>query len=79
MIVTNITNQSIAIFFTIFPKFNKGFHHSLYIIIICLSCSVVSVILWIFGEKNEDISNALILKKCDTNIDNNLETIDIKI
>ena len=67
MIVTNVTNQSVAIFFAIFPNLNHGIHHPLYIIIICLCCNLVSVVLWIFGEKNIPDSKNISDPKTDNN------------
>jgi hypothetical protein len=55
MILTNLTNQSVAIFFSIFPNFNNGLRAPIYITIPGLLFNIFSVILWIKGEKNEDI------------------------
>lgn len=53
MILTNVTNQSVAIFFTIFPRFNHGIQYALYITLPSLACNISSVFLWIKGEHNE--------------------------
>jgi hypothetical protein len=52
MILTNLTTQSVAIFFTIFPQLNNGLKYELHITLISLICNSISVILWITGEKN---------------------------
>ena len=52
MILTNITNQSVAIFFTIFPELNHGIQYPLAVTISSLVLNVLSVVLWIKGEKN---------------------------
>lgn len=65
MILTNLTNQSVAIFFEIFPNLNHGLKYSPYIVASSLILNVISVILWIKGEvKVEEINN--IDKKKDT-------------
>ena len=56
MILTNITNQSVAIFFTIFPSLNSGIRYPIYITLLSLVFNVTSVGLWIKGEHNEDVS-----------------------
>lgn len=56
MILTNLTNQSVAIFFTIFPKLNHGIKYSFGIIVISLLLNISSVILWIKGENNEKVN-----------------------
>jgi len=52
MILTNLTNQSVAIFFVIFPSLNNGIKHPVWIIMISLFFNIVSVCLWIRGEEN---------------------------
>ena len=52
MILTNITNQSVAIFFTIFPSLNSGIRYPIYITLLSLVFNVTSVGLWIKGEHN---------------------------
>jgi hypothetical protein len=47
MILTNLTNQSVAIFFSVFSSLNTGYKHPLYITIICLLLNCLSVCLWI--------------------------------
>ena len=51
MISTAAINPSVAVFFTVFKSLNPGMHFPLGIVISSLICSVMSVILWIFGEK----------------------------
>jgi hypothetical protein len=51
MILTNITNQSIALFFIIFPHLNKGIRFPLYITLSSLATSFISVVFWINAEK----------------------------
>ena len=55
MILTNLTNQSVAIFFSIFPHLNNGLRAPIYITIPSLCFNIISVILWINGEKNENV------------------------
>jgi len=55
MILTNLTNQSVALFFTIFPNFNNGIHVSPIFVTISLLFNIVAVILWIKGEVHEYI------------------------
>ncbi len=50
MILTNLTNQSVALFFTIFPQFNNGIHVSPVFVIISLLFNIIAVVLWIRGE-----------------------------
>jgi len=52
MILTNLTNQSVAIFFIIFPSLNTGIHYPVYIVIPTLILNCISVFLWIKGETN---------------------------
>jgi len=56
MILTNITNQSVALFFIIFPQFNHGIKYSLFITLSSLFTSLVSVLFWINAEKVIDDS-----------------------
>jgi len=52
-ILTNLTNQSVALFFVIFPSLNAGTKHSLIPTLFSIAFSVVSVIIWISkGEIN---------------------------
>jgi len=53
MILTNITNQSVAIFFSVFPNLNNGLKHPIYFTIPSLLFNIISVALWVCGEKNE--------------------------
>jgi len=50
MILTNLTNQSVAIFFSVFPSLNHGIHHATELIVISLTLNVISVFLWVKGE-----------------------------
>lgn len=50
MILTNLTNQSVALFFTIFPQFNDGIHVSPVFVVVSLIFNVGAVILWVKGE-----------------------------
>jgi len=50
MILTNLTNQSVAIFFEIFPSLNHGLKYSPYIVASSLILNIISVVLWIKGE-----------------------------
>ena len=50
MILTNVSNQIVALFFTIFPSLNSGIQYPLWIIIVSLLLNIISVILWIKGE-----------------------------
>lgn len=52
MILTNLTNQSVAIFFIIFPSLNTGIHYPIYIVLPTLLLNCISVFLWIKGETN---------------------------
>jgi hypothetical protein len=54
MILTNLTNQSVAIFFSIFSNLNNGIKAPLYITIPSLVLNIISVILWVPGEKNRE-------------------------
>src|SRR4029078_7535187 len=60
MILTNLTNQSVALFFTIFSNLNHGVHYPLSITILSMLCNIISVILWVKGESKE-------IKECDDN------------
>lgn len=59
MILTNITNQSVALFFIIFPQFNHGIKYPLFITLSSLGTSLVSVLFWINAEKiiDNDVSD----------------------
>lgn len=50
MILTNITNQSVALFFIIFPQFNNGIKYPLFITLSSLATSLISVLFWIKAE-----------------------------
>lgn len=54
MILTTIMNQSVAIFFTLFPSFNNGLAFPIKITLTSLVLSGISVFLWIKGERNYD-------------------------
>jgi hypothetical protein len=51
MILTNVTNQSVALFFIIFPQFNNGIKYPLFITLSSLAASLISVLFWINAEK----------------------------
>ena len=51
MILTNLTNQSIAIFYLIFPALNHGIKHKWYFAVPSLVCNIVSVVLWMKCEQ----------------------------
>lgn len=53
MIITNITSQSVALFFTIWPQFNTGLHYPLYITVLSIGCNVCSAIIWMKGETHD--------------------------
>jgi hypothetical protein len=59
MILTNLTNQSVAIFFIIFPYLNTGIHYPVYIVVPTLLLNCVSVFLWIKGEHNYNPENTI--------------------
>lgn len=50
MILTNLTNQSVALFFTIFPSLNHGAQYPLSITMLSMLCNIVSIILWVKAE-----------------------------
>lgn len=54
MILTNIINQSVALFFIIFPHLNHGIKYPLYITLSSMSTSIISVIFWMNAEKIVD-------------------------
>lgn len=54
MILTNLTNQSVALFFTIFPSLNHGARYPLSITMLSMLCNIVSIILWIKAEDQPD-------------------------
>ncbi|MBA3751167.1 MAG: hypothetical protein H0X03_09825 [Nitrosopumilus sp.] len=51
MILTNITNQSVALFFIIFPGLNHGLKYPLFITLSSLATSFISVLFWVNAEK----------------------------
>jgi drug/metabolite transporter (DMT)-like permease len=53
MISTSIVNPSTAIFYSVFPDLNPGLDYPLYIMIPALVASLLSVALWIKGERKE--------------------------
>lgn len=53
MIITNLTNQVVPLFFAIFPSLNNGVHPPIHIILICIAFNLVSVYLWVHSEKHE--------------------------
>jgi len=57
MILTNLTNQSVALFFTIFPHLNKGIRYPLSITMLSMFCNVMSIILWVKGEGHTTKNN----------------------
>lgn len=54
MIVSIAINPSVAIFFTIFSSLNPGFDFSWWIVVPSLVASVLSIALWMKGEKQEE-------------------------
>jgi len=52
MILTGLTNQSVILFFTIFPKLNTGIKYPIYISVFCIICNILSVIFWLKGESS---------------------------
>lgn len=50
MILTNLTNQSVALFFVFFPELNHGVKNSLFNTLISVICSCASVYFWFKGE-----------------------------
>jgi Na+/H+-translocating membrane pyrophosphatase len=56
MILTNLTNQSVAIFFIIFPNLNNGIQYPILITVCSLIINIISVLLWMKGERNKTIS-----------------------
>ncbi len=78
MILTNLTNQSVAIFFSIFPNLNSGIKYQLNILIPSLLCNILSVILWIKGEnKVHDSELPLIEEQISPKNDINNKSDDI--
>jgi uncharacterized membrane protein len=58
IITTLINNPIVLLFFLIFPSLNKGVEYPLYIVLICLFSSALSVTLWILGDSpSKEISN----------------------
>lgn len=84
LVLTNVTNQSVAIFFAIFPNLNKGLKYPLYITIPDLFINLIGVVLWIKGEKKEDMQrhpsleaiNVQIQQDYETNTENKLVKLD---
>jgi hypothetical protein len=75
MILTNLTNQSVAIFFSVFSSLNTGYKHPPYITIVCLLLNCLSVCLWVKGENN--INDTYI--DINTDIDDINTAIDVDI
>lgn len=50
MLLTNLINQSVALFFTIFPQWNTGIKTSPVFVVVSLLFNAVSVFLWVKGE-----------------------------
>lgn len=50
MILSGLTNQSVILFFIIFPKLNTGIEYSIYISVFCIVCNISSVLCWLKGE-----------------------------
>jgi len=51
MLTPAIANPLVALFFTIFDQFNPGIKYPIWVIIITIVLSTLSIILWIRGEK----------------------------
>jgi len=51
MILTNLTNQSVALFFLFFPELNHGLKYPLSVTMLSLTFNISSIILWVKGEK----------------------------
>ena len=52
MILTNIINQSVAIFFTLFPNLNSGLHYPINITLMSLLCSITSAYFWFKSQSH---------------------------
>ena len=50
MITKVVISPSVAIFFTIFSDLNPGLKYPLWIVIVTVIASIISVILWLKGE-----------------------------
>lgn len=79
LILTNITNQSVALFFIIFPYLNKGIKSNIYVTLVTLFLNIVSVILWIKGETNVAKTNNTVdanetEPKQETNVSEKIDT-----
>ena len=57
MILVNLVNQAMALFFLIFPQFNNGIHYPYIVVLLSLMFSMSSVILWIYGESRNSAIN----------------------
>lgn len=57
MILTNLTNQSVALFFLIFPHLNHGIKYPMSVTMLSLTFNISSIILWVRGEKRGDDNN----------------------
>lgn len=79
MILNGLTNQSVALFFTIFPHFNTGIKYPLYIVIPSLLCCLISVILWLKGEHkiNKNYEETYLLTNKNTELGSFNELIPI--
>lgn len=53
MLIPMISNPLVILFFTIFGSLNKGLHYPLWIVLTCISLSLIGMILWVRGEKNK--------------------------
>ena len=71
MMLTNLTNQSVALFFSIFPYLNNGIKAPLYILMPSLALNIISVTLWIYGEDTNHSDNNLKINEINTIVNNN--------
>lgn len=69
--LTNLTNQSVALFFSIFPYLNNGIKAPLYILMPSLALNIISVTLWIYGEDTNHSDNNLKINEINTIVNNN--------
>jgi len=76
MLLINIINQLVPIFFLIFPQFNNGIKYPFYIILLSLVFNISSVILWIYGEKYKSTENEY---KLYNTFPNNPKKMDFQI
>lgn len=53
MVTTGLSNQSVTIFFTIFPHLNHGIKYPIFVVILNLYCNIASIFLWVKGETDE--------------------------